>query len=62
VLRVRPDIAYSCRQGFCRTCKVRVLDGQPDHRDTVLTPGERAEGELLICVSRCAGERLVLDL
>ncbi|WP_030515767.1 PDR/VanB family oxidoreductase [Nocardia sp. NRRL WC-3656] len=62
VLRVRPDIAYSCRQGFCRTCKVRVLDGQPDHRDTVLTPGERAEGELLICVSRCAGECLVLDL
>nr|WP_157126302.1 PDR/VanB family oxidoreductase [Nocardia mikamii] len=62
VLRVRPDIAYSCRQGFCRTCKVRVLDGQPDHRDTVLTPAERAEGELLICVSRCAGERLVLDL
>lgn len=62
VLQARPDIAYSCRQGFCRTCKVRVLDGQPDHRDTVLTPDERADGELLICVSRCAGERLVLDL
>lgn len=62
VLRVRPDIAYSCRQGFCRTCKVHVLDGPPDHRDTVLTPDERAAGELLICVSRCAGERLVLDL
>ncbi|WP_227983411.1 PDR/VanB family oxidoreductase [Nocardia spumae] len=62
VLRVRPDIAYSCRQGFCRTCKVRILDGQPDHRDTVLTSDERADGELLICVSRCAGERLVIDL
>ncbi|MEV5649591.1 PDR/VanB family oxidoreductase [Nocardia sp. NPDC052254] len=62
VLRVRPDIAYSCRQGFCRTCKVHVVAGEPDHRDTVLTPGERADGELLICVSRCAGERLVLDL
>lgn len=62
VLRARPDIAYSCRQGFCRTCKVRVLDGDADHRDTVLTPEERAAGELLICVSRCAGDRLVLDL
>ncbi len=62
VLAVRPDTAYSCRQGFCRTCAVRVLSGVVDHRDTVLTPEERADGELLICVSRCAGERLVLDL
>ncbi|RDI54033.1 PDR/VanB family oxidoreductase [Nocardia mexicana] len=62
VLKVRPDVAYSCRQGFCRTCKVRVLSGTVDHRDAVLTPDERADGEMLICVSRCAGERLVLDL
>ncbi|WP_442943039.1 PDR/VanB family oxidoreductase [Nocardia sp. NBC_01503] len=62
VLEARPAAAYSCRQGFCRTCRVRVLDGQADHRDTALTPDERSDGELLICVSRCAGERLVLDL
>ncbi|MBF6331756.1 PDR/VanB family oxidoreductase [Nocardia transvalensis] len=62
VLTVRPDTAYSCRQGFCRTCRVRVLAGEVDHRDTVLTPGERAAGDMLICVSRCAGDRLVLDL
>ncbi|MCM6773550.1 PDR/VanB family oxidoreductase [Nocardia sp. CDC159] len=62
VLRVRPDTAYSCRQGFCRTCRVRVLAGEVEHRDTVLTPGERADGDMLICVSRCGGERLVLDL
>ncbi|GAB2706821.1 PDR/VanB family oxidoreductase [Nocardia thraciensis] len=62
VLKVRPDVAYSCRQGFCRTCKVRVLSGTVEHRDAVLTPDERADGEMLICVSRCAGERLVLDL
>ncbi|MEU4315160.1 PDR/VanB family oxidoreductase [Nocardia sp. NPDC024068] len=62
LLRRRPDQPYSCRQGFCRTCKVRVLDGEPEHRDSVLTPAERAAGDLLVCVSRCAGGRLVLDL
>ncbi|WP_425343073.1 PDR/VanB family oxidoreductase [Nocardia wallacei] len=62
VLAARPDTAYSCRQGFCRTCKVRVLSGAVDHRDTVLTPDERADGAMLICVSRCDGDRLVLDL
>ncbi|WP_216897052.1 PDR/VanB family oxidoreductase [Nocardia alni] len=62
VLKVRPDRPYSCRQGFCRTCRVTALSGNVDHRDTVLTEAERADGELLICVSRCAGERLVLDL
>ncbi|WP_327141394.1 PDR/VanB family oxidoreductase [Nocardia sp. NBC_01327] len=62
VLKVRPDSPYSCRQGFCRTCRVNTLAGDVDHRDTVLTDGERAAGDMLICVSRCAGDRLVLDL
>ncbi|WP_442790654.1 PDR/VanB family oxidoreductase [Nocardia sp. NBC_01329] len=62
LLAHRPDQPYSCRQGFCRTCKVRVLAGSPDHRDSVLSPAERADGALLACVSRCAGGRLVLDL
>ncbi|RMI29490.1 PDR/VanB family oxidoreductase [Nocardia stercoris] len=62
VLKVRPDTAYSCRQGFCRTCVVKVLDGSPEHRETVLTADQHAAGEMLLCVSRCAGERLVLDL
>lgn len=62
LLEHRPDQPYSCRQGFCRTCKVRVAAGVPDHRDHVLTPAERDHGDLLVCVSRCAGGRLVLDL
>ena len=57
--RVVPDVAYSCRQGFCRTCKVRVLDGEVDHRDRVLTSAERHDS-MLVCVSRAAG-RLVID-
>ncbi|MGW2019142.1 PDR/VanB family oxidoreductase [Streptomyces sp. NPDC001927] len=56
-----PGVAYSCEQGFCGTCQQRVLEGEVDHRDELLTDGERP-GSMLICVSRCAGERLVLDL
>ncbi|RJO69987.1 oxidoreductase [Nocardia panacis] len=62
ILESKPDRPYSCRQGFCRTCKVRVLAGEPDHRETVLTPAEHAAGEMLVCVSRATGGRLVLDL
>ncbi|MGW6570001.1 PDR/VanB family oxidoreductase [Streptomyces sp. NPDC054975] len=56
-----PGVAYSCEQGFCGTCQQRVLEGEIDHQDELLTDAERA-GSMLICVSRCAGERLVLDL
>ncbi len=62
ILQARPDRPYSCRQGFCRTCKIRVLAGETDHRDTVLTAAEREAGEMLVCVSRADGGRLVLDL
>jgi ferredoxin len=62
ILASRPDRPYSCRQGFCRTCKVRVLAGEPDHRDSVLTAAEREAGAMLVCVSRADGGRLVLDL
>ncbi len=55
-----PGTAYSCRQGFCGTCRVRVLSGQVDHRDRVLTDAERGE-HMTICVSRASGH-LVVDL
>ncbi|MFI6774847.1 PDR/VanB family oxidoreductase [Nocardia sp. NPDC050412] len=53
----------SCREGTCGTCETGVVSGEVDHRDSVLSPEERAEGEsMMICVSRCAGARLVLEL
>nr|WP_326307176.1 PDR/VanB family oxidoreductase [Nocardia sp. CDC153] len=61
VQRVLSDINYSCRQGFCGTCKVAVRAGAVDHRDRLLTPAERAD-HMLLCVSRAAGDTLVLDL
>ncbi|MCG7202361.1 PDR/VanB family oxidoreductase [Streptomyces arenae] len=57
------EVLFSCTEGTCGTCETDVLEGTPDHRDSVLTEQERAAGEtMLICVSRCRGERLVLDL
>ncbi|MEU3061023.1 PDR/VanB family oxidoreductase [Streptomyces subrutilus] len=61
VRRELPGTAYSCEQGFCGTCQHRVLAGEVDHRDELLTDGER-EDSMLLCVSRAAGDRLVLDL
>jgi ferredoxin-NADP reductase len=56
-----PNTAYSCEQGFCGTCQQRVLEGEVDHRDELLTDAERADS-MLICVSRARGDRLVLDM
>jgi ferredoxin-NADP reductase len=56
-------VLFSCREGTCGTCETEVLDGEPDHRDSLLTEEERAAGDtMLICVSRARGARLVLDL
>ncbi|MCF1594175.1 PDR/VanB family oxidoreductase [Streptomyces muensis] len=56
-----PDTAYSCEQGFCGTCQQRVLEGEVEHRDELLTDAERADS-MLICVSRARSDRLVLDM
>ncbi|MDH6455262.1 MULTISPECIES: PDR/VanB family oxidoreductase [unclassified Streptomyces] len=57
------DVDFSCREGTCGTCETDVLEGRPDHRDSLLTEDERAAGDtMLICVSRSCGPRLVLDL
>jgi len=56
-------VLSSCAEGTCGTCETSVLEGRPDHRDSVLTAGERAANDcMLICVSRSCGDRLVLDL
>ena len=53
----------SCREGTCGTCEVTVLDGEPDHRDSILSDADRAAGNCMFpCVSRSCGDRLVLDV
>ncbi|MFE1589871.1 PDR/VanB family oxidoreductase [Streptomyces sp. NPDC058737] len=56
-----PNTPYSCEQGWCGTCQQTVLEGEIDHRDDLLTDSERGDS-MLICVSRCRGTRLVLDM
>jgi ferredoxin-NADP reductase len=52
-----PTTAYSCQQGFCGTCKVKVLAGQVDHRGRTSVDDD----EMLVCVSRAKGDRVVID-
>jgi len=57
------DIATSCEEGICGCCEARVLEGEPDHRDSVLSASERAANKaMMVCVSGCKSQRLVLDL
>lgn len=57
MLDIDPMTPCSCRQGFCGTCKVKVIGGEVDRR------GRTAEGadEMLVCVSRANGGRIVID-
>lgn len=56
-------IMTSCAEGVCGTCETKVLEGQIAHRDSLLTDEDREEGLYMMpCVSRCRGDRLVLDI
>jgi ferredoxin-NADP reductase len=57
------QVLSSCQQGTCGTCETDVVQGVPDHRDSILGDAERAAGDcMFICVSRSCSDRLVLDL
>jgi ferredoxin-NADP reductase len=54
---------FSCRDGLCGACETVVLEGVPDHRDTVLSERERAANRtIMICCSGSRTDPLVLDL
>lgn len=58
---LRPE--YSCKEGVCGACETRVLSGDVEHRDSILTKQERtANRSMMICVSGCRKGPLVLDL
>jgi ferredoxin-NADP reductase len=53
---------YSCREGVCGACEVKVISGEVDHRDLILSKQEQAANRsMMVCVSGCRSGRLVLD-
>jgi ferredoxin-NADP reductase len=63
VLDAGVEALYSCTEGTCGTCETEIVEGEADHRDYVLSDEEQSANEIMmICVSRCRGERLVLDM
>ncbi len=57
------SVLGSCHEGICGTCEQVVLEGEVDHRDSVLSAEEQASNEaMMICVSRSRSGRLALDL
>ena len=56
-------VTSSCEEGTCGSCETKILSGVPYHRDSILSSEDRAANDtMMICVSRCKGARLVLDL
>jgi len=57
------SVLGSCHEGICGTCEQVVLEGEVDHRDSILSEDEQESNEsMMICVSRCRSDRLTLDL
>lgn len=54
-------VRSSCEAGSCGSCRTRLLSGDAEHRDFVLSDDER-ETQIMVCVSRARGDALVLDL
>jgi len=55
------QVRSSCESGTCGTCKTRLIAGEADHRDMVLTEEEQAD-HIMVCISRAKSAELVLDL
>ena len=56
-------VLHDCQEGICGSCEVKVIEGEVDHRDFVLSePEKAANGCMMVCVSRARGKRLVLGL
>ncbi|HJP69477.1 MAG TPA: PepSY domain-containing protein [Sphingomicrobium sp.] len=57
------DIPTSCSEGICGTCITRVIEGEIEHRDLIMSREEQARHDRLTpCCSRASGSLLVLDV
>jgi ferredoxin-NADP reductase len=61
--RANVDVQSDCEEGLCGSCEVRVLEGEIDHRDVVLTKSERQTNRrMMACCSRARSSKLILAL
>lgn len=57
------DVESSCEEGVCGACETSIVSGEAEHRDSILSKAQKASNKvLMVCVSRCKSDRLVLDL
>jgi len=57
------EAGHSCREGICGACETPVLEGEIEHRDSILSQAERdGNRSMMVCVSHCKSAHLVLDL
>lgn len=57
------DTTHCCKEGVCGACQTTVIEGEPDHRDSYLSPAERRSGKtIMLCCSGSKSPTLVLDL
>ena len=55
------QVPSSCESGSCGTCRTKLVRGEPDHRDFVLSEADRTSA-IMICVSRALSDELVIEL
>lgn len=56
-------VPSSCLEGVCGTCETTIIDGEAEHRDSILSPDEQEANEtMMVCVSRSKTPSLVLDI
>lgn len=54
-------VPSSCESGTCGSCRTRLVAGEVEHRDMVLSEEEKQDN-IMVCVSRAKSPELVLDL
>ncbi|MFE0420084.1 2Fe-2S iron-sulfur cluster-binding protein [Streptomyces tendae] len=62
VVRARPDVPYSCRDGLCGTCRAKLIAGTARmDRQFALGPQEVADGYVLTCRATTESDEVELD-
>ena len=54
-------VDVKCSDGICGVCKCRLISGEVEHRDFVLSKAQRADS-IILCQSRAAGPGSVVEV